>query len=517
MGEATSVFAFLTGRQADAATASRRAGGAEAPLSGAGSAFAAFLEAMNAFPGGASAAASAKLIDTDGQAASERRSDAADASALVAEATAFASPVPVPNDRPLGPPPSAMPAPTHPSGDDATATAEKPQSADTDPATAQGRTDTALRAGSAPTSFIDLATGFGATAEDPAPGTPFRAPNAPQTTTTPADVSPPGPSSAAKAGAAASAVSSAQQGAAGRSDATLFGAAALAAEASAADPSGQSALSSKPVAAPQAVARDASLRLTGEEDGELRRLLHRQEPERQSSSPRASRRPVPGDQATAQSQPLRIEPGAAVQQSFRITGVQSMSATPDDGADAWPEMPSSSLSAQQAYGGALSASTASLDGMRLDAPLRHLASDAARLDVQTVALRIAQKSEDGSRRFEIELDPPELGRVEVRLEFGRDGRVTTHMLVDRADTLDALLRDSRGLERALSASGLKLEGGIQYELRDQSSFAQSQGGRDQADGKAERSGQGSDDMNEPPAPSPPRHRLAGAGGLDVRI
>lgn len=159
------------------------------------------------------------------------------------------------------------------------------------------------------------------------------------------------------------------------------------------------------------------------------------------------------------------------------------------------------------------------DAARLETAFRLATPATARPDVDTVALRIAHKAGEGSRRFEIELDPPELGRVEVRLEFGRDGRVTTHMLVDRADTLDALMRDARALERALQSGGLKLDGGVQYELRDQSSFAQSHGDRD-ASGRDTRGGRGADeDPAERPAPdaAAPYQRRATLSGIDVRI
>jgi len=142
----------------------------------------------------------------------------------------------------------------------------------------------------------------------------------------------------------------------------------------------------------------------------------------------------------------------------------------------------------------------------------------ARPDVNALAIRIAQKSQDGTQRFEIALDPPELGRVDVRLEFGRDGRVATHLTVDSTDTLDALMRDSRGLERALQAQGLKLDdGGVQYHLRDQSSFTQHEHGQDTQDHSppAGTEADGTTQTSDPEEPAPTR-RLT-LGGLDVRI
>jgi chemotaxis protein MotD len=144
----------------------------------------------------------------------------------------------------------------------------------------------------------------------------------------------------------------------------------------------------------------------------------------------------------------------------------------------------------------------------------------AQPNIDAMALRIAHEARDGTQRFEIALDPPELGRVEVRLEFGRDGRMTTHLLVDRNDTLDALMRDGRGLERALQAHGLKLDdGGVQYHLRDQSSFAQQQGGYDAPEHSESDTGAADDQEATETAEieqTVSRRRLA-LGGLDLKV
>lgn len=60
-----------------------------------------------------------------------------------------------------------------------------------------------------------------------------------------------------------------------------------------------------------------------------------------------------------------------------------------------------------------------------------------------------------------------MGRIDVRLEMGRDGTLNAHLSVDRPETFDALNRDARQLERMLQQSGMKLDGSsIQFSLRD---------------------------------------------------
>lgn len=86
-----------------------------------------------------------------------------------------------------------------------------------------------------------------------------------------------------------------------------------------------------------------------------------------------------------------------------------------------------------------------------------------------LAIEIAGKAQAGNNQFAIRLDPPELGRIEVKLAIDRQGQITSHLIADRADTLDLLRRDAGGLERALQDAGLKTSGdGLQFSLRDQS-------------------------------------------------
>ncbi|MGB7258233.1 MAG: flagellar hook-length control protein FliK [Pseudolabrys sp.] len=94
--------------------------------------------------------------------------------------------------------------------------------------------------------------------------------------------------------------------------------------------------------------------------------------------------------------------------------------------------------------------------------------------VAGLAVEIAGRALAGKNHFEIRLDPPELGRIDVHLNVDKDGQVTSHLVVDRSDTLDLLRRDASGLERALQDAGLKTsDNGLQFSLRDQSMGQQS--------------------------------------------
>ncbi|RTL73757.1 MAG: flagellar hook-length control protein FliK [Bradyrhizobiaceae bacterium] len=89
--------------------------------------------------------------------------------------------------------------------------------------------------------------------------------------------------------------------------------------------------------------------------------------------------------------------------------------------------------------------------------------------VNGLAVDIATRAAAGNTSFQIRLDPADLGRIDVRLDVDKHGRVTSHLTVDQPATLDMLRKDAPQLQRALEDAGLKTgDGGLQFSLRDQS-------------------------------------------------
>lgn len=91
-----------------------------------------------------------------------------------------------------------------------------------------------------------------------------------------------------------------------------------------------------------------------------------------------------------------------------------------------------------------------------------------------VGREIIRRSATGSTRFEMRLDPPELGRVDVRLEISRDHRVTAVISADNPQALNELSRGARDLQQALQSAGLDLsDDGLSFDLSNQqNAFAQ---------------------------------------------
>jgi flagellar hook-length control protein FliK len=131
-----------------------------------------------------------------------------------------------------------------------------------------------------------------------------------------------------------------------------------------------------------------------------------------------------------------------------------------------------------------------------------------------LAVEISNQAHAGKNHFEIRLDPPELGRIDVKLDVDGDGNVSTRLVVDRSDTLDLLKRDASTLERALQQAGLKTgDHGLDFSLR-QHSFAQDNG--------TSQNGQRIVVSDEDPTPLEALRqgygRLLGmGGGLDIRV
>jgi flagellar hook-length control protein FliK len=111
------------------------------------------------------------------------------------------------------------------------------------------------------------------------------------------------------------------------------------------------------------------------------------------------------------------------------------------------------------------------------AALTVTAATHAAVPLSGLALEIAVSAQSGKSRFEIRLDPAELGRIDVRIDVDSNGQVTSHLTVEKPETLSMLQQDAPQLQRALDDAGLKTgNGGLQFSLRDQSSSGQNDGG-----------------------------------------
>jgi len=100
--------------------------------------------------------------------------------------------------------------------------------------------------------------------------------------------------------------------------------------------------------------------------------------------------------------------------------------------------------------------------------------------------RMIERFDGRAQRYEIRLDPAELGRVDVRIEVGADKKVHAVLAAHDSAALGDLMRGQRALERQLADAGIDLaDGGIKFELtgdqnRNASNQSQGETGRDGA-------------------------------------
>ncbi len=135
---------------------------------------------------------------------------------------------------------------------------------------------------------------------------------------------------------------------------------------------------------------------------------------------------------------------------------------------------------------------------------------------EQVAVQIRKAVSSGNDRISIRLHPAELGRLQVKLEVADDGHVRALITAERAETLDLMQRDPRGLERALQDAGLKTDSSsLSFTLQDEqneqflAAEEQRQGGPEAAERDA-----------VPEAEQEHSQTLywsAGEGRLDIRI
>jgi hypothetical protein len=87
--------------------------------------------------------------------------------------------------------------------------------------------------------------------------------------------------------------------------------------------------------------------------------------------------------------------------------------------------------------------------------------------VANLAAQIVKKLGGRSTRFNLELHPAELGRVDVRVEIGANGRVTAAMAFDTPQAAQELRARSADLQRALAQAGFDLSGGMSFDVAGQ--------------------------------------------------
>lgn len=135
---------------------------------------------------------------------------------------------------------------------------------------------------------------------------------------------------------------------------------------------------------------------------------------------------------------------------------------------------------------------------------------------EQVAINVHQAVKSGTDHIQIQLQPADLGTIDVKLNVNHDGRVTVVVSADRSDTLNLLQQDAGGLTQALRDAGLQADNSsLSFNLRGGFQFQQQQSagnGSGSRDSGYPSDGDGND-VIAAPLSSLRRH----AGALDIHV
>jgi len=143
---------------------------------------------------------------------------------------------------------------------------------------------------------------------------------------------------------------------------------------------------------------------------------------------------------------------------------------------------------------------------------------------EQVGVQIKKGVAEGIDKISIRLDPGNLGKVEIKLEIGHDGRLQAVIAADKPETLQLLQQDVKNLEQSLRDAGLKTDQqSLNFTLRDQGQANEGRNGNGAGNGRYQN--RGGDEYAETGANTDPaqlaaanaQRAAAARGGLDLRI
>jgi hypothetical protein len=204
-----------------------------------------------------------------------------------------------------------------------------------------------------------------------------------------------------------------------------------------------------------------------------------------------------------------------VQAAADLTGKDAGAHERDDDAAQPADPKTASTDASQpagAFNTALSAQSANATALAHAAALVRGAPQT----VANLAAQIARKLDGRSTRFDVQLEPAGLGKVDVRVEIDAAGKMSAALAFDNQQAAAELKSRAGELQRALEQAGFDLSGGLSFDVSGQG--GQAQGQQDDTTpafrGRAFQAVLNGE--TDPQAPLS-AYRPAADGGLDIRI
>ncbi len=94
----------------------------------------------------------------------------------------------------------------------------------------------------------------------------------------------------------------------------------------------------------------------------------------------------------------------------------------------------------------------------------------SRETIDQIKVNITKSAVKGIDKIQIQLKPEDLGRVEVKMQIGKDGKLQAHIISGRPETMDILQKEVASLEKAFSDAGFRMdEGSLSFSFRESNS------------------------------------------------
>jgi flagellar hook-length control protein FliK len=160
--------------------------------------------------------------------------------------------------------------------------------------------------------------------------------------------------------------------------------------------------------------------------------------------------------------------------------------------------------------------------------LMHAAAVAVRGQPQTVAnlaAQIVKKLDGRTSQFDVQLDPAGLGKVDVRIAIGADGRMSAAMSFDTPQAAAELKARAGELHQAMAQAGFDLTGGMSFDVASDPGQGQGQGNQAQTQDQQTNTGaafrgrafQTALDTSADAVPPQFMRRRTALAGVDIRI
>jgi flagellar hook-length control protein FliK len=99
--------------------------------------------------------------------------------------------------------------------------------------------------------------------------------------------------------------------------------------------------------------------------------------------------------------------------------------------------------------------------------------------------KTAKNGMDGPQTLAIQLDPPELGKMHLKMRYEKGEPLRVHVVLEKADTMNMFQRDSHALQSALNQAGLETDSSsLTFDLGSQGTFDDALNGQDAASDEA---------------------------------